>query len=251
MSESYKALCSDYYVNLKLQLKLELPRSRETVLDLFERVRKQFPSMSSFRRYKDELALESPPTEFPHRWVALRASSLRAGVVNAPAPEQSYGLHARLLDLAPAFLSISALDVEYVELLFGFDLSATGNHDAIVLDALYAGSPLQALIDLPNARPVDCQPLIGLSIGNRGEAEVYFEVKTRQQEGHMPRVDPDGGADPISIYCTLRRFGPFSDVKDLPAVLGQLAKAGEELIERRVVPGLIVPIREAIGSSNA
>jgi len=57
MSESYKALCSDYYVNLKLQLKLELPRNRETVLDLFERVRKQFSSMSSFRRYKDELAL--------------------------------------------------------------------------------------------------------------------------------------------------------------------------------------------------
>ena len=67
----------------------------------------------------------------------------------------------------------------------------------------------------------------------------------------MPRVDPDGGPDPISVYCTLRRFGPFSDVKDLPAVLAQLAKAGEELIERRVVPGLIVPIREAIGSSNA
>lgn len=251
MSESYKALCSDYYVNLKVQLKLELPRGRETVLDLFERVRRQFPAMSSFRRYKDELALESPSTEFPHRWVALRSSSLRAGVVNAPGAAEAYGLHASLLEIAPAFLSISALDVEYVELLFGFDLSAGGNHDAIVLEALYAGSPLQALIDLPNARPVDCQPLVGLSIGNRGEAEVYFEVKTRQQGGHMPRVDPDGGADPISVYCTLRRFGPFADVKDLPGVLAQLAKAGEELVERRVVPGLILPIREAIGSNNA
>ncbi len=251
MSESYKALCSDYYVNLKVQLKLELPRGRETVLDLFERVRRQFPGMSSFRRYKDELALESPATDFPHRWVALRSSSLRAGVVNAPGAAEAYGLHASLLEIAPAFLSISALDVEYVELLFGFDLTAGGNHDAIVLEALYAGSPLQALIDLPNARPVDCQPLVGLSIGSRGEAEVYFEVKTRQQGGHMPRVDPDGGADPISVYCTLRRFGPFADVKDLPGVLAQLAKAGEELVERRVVPGLILPIREAIGSSNA
>ena len=47
MSESYKALCNDFYVNMKLALKLELPKSRETVLDLYERVRKQYPAMGN------------------------------------------------------------------------------------------------------------------------------------------------------------------------------------------------------------
>jgi hypothetical protein len=251
MSESYKALCDDYYVNMKLQLKLELPRTRETVLDLFERIRRQFPSMSVFRRYRDELALESPQSEFPHRWAALRSSSLRSGVVNTPGADDAYSLHRHILEFAPAFLSISALDVEFIELLFGFDLAAGGNHDAIVLEALYAGSPLQALIDLPNARPIDCQPMVGLSVGPRGEAEVFFEVKTRQQGGRTPRTDGEEGPDPISVYCTLRRFGPFNDIMDLGGVLGQLAKAGEEIVQRRVVPGLIVPIREAIGNSGA
>ena len=34
MSESYRALCSDFYVNLKLGVKMELPRGRDTVLEL-------------------------------------------------------------------------------------------------------------------------------------------------------------------------------------------------------------------------
>src|SRR3982750_3158111 len=82
MSESYRALCTDFYANQKIAVKMELPRTRETVLDLFERVRRQFPGMSSFRRYRDELALESPQSEMPHRWLAVRNTNIRSGVVN-------------------------------------------------------------------------------------------------------------------------------------------------------------------------
>ena len=52
MGDSYKALCSDFYINQKLTVKMDLPRSRETVLEFFERVRKQFPQMNQFRRYR-------------------------------------------------------------------------------------------------------------------------------------------------------------------------------------------------------
>ncbi len=37
MTSSYRALCTDFYVNLKLGLKLDLPRKREEVLEMFER----------------------------------------------------------------------------------------------------------------------------------------------------------------------------------------------------------------------
>ena len=53
------------------------------------------------------------------------------------------------------------------------------------------------------------------------------------------------------MYCTLRKFGGVQETKDLPAVLARLAKIGEDLVQHRVVPGLIVPIREAIASGNA
>ena len=34
MTDSYRALCTDFYVNQKISVKMELPRTRETVLDL-------------------------------------------------------------------------------------------------------------------------------------------------------------------------------------------------------------------------
>ncbi len=249
MSESYRALCTDFYVNQKVGVKMELPRTRETILDLFERIRKQFPAMTTFRRYRDELALESTQSEMPHRWLAVRGTSIRSGTVNASTMEEAYALHKQILTISPAFLSISPLDVDYVELLYGFDLQAGGNHDAIVLDALLPGSPLAAFLDIPEATPTDYQPLVGLTFGKGRDIEVYFEVKTRPAEGR-PR-DPESNTDPISVYLTLRKFGAIDDVKELPTTLTRLAKLGESLIEHRVVPGLLVPIREAIGSSNA
>lgn len=249
MSDSFRALCTDYYINQKLSVKMDLPRGRDTVLDLFERVRKQFPTMSQFRRYREELALESPQGEGTHRWLAVRSNNIRSGVVNPSEPHEGYGLHKHLLEAAPFFLNISPLDVDYLELLYGFDLTAGGNHDAIVYEALLQGSPLAQLIDVPGGVPVDCQPLLGMRIAGREDTEVYFEVKTRAGTSTGFR-EPDAPAEPISVYLTLRRFGAVSDIKELITILSELSQLGEELIESRVVPTLLVPIRDAIASGN-
>ena len=185
MSESYRALCTDFYVNQKVAVKMELPRTRETVLDLFERVRRQFPGMSMFRRYRDELALESPQSEMPHRWLAVRNTNIRSGVVNPTSMEEGYSLHRHLLEIAPAYMSISPLDIEYVELLYGFDLAASGNHDAIVLDALIPGSPLSALLDIPGAVPVDAAPLVAWTLGR---AAATWRSTSRSRPGPGPML---------------------------------------------------------------
>lgn len=249
MSESYKALCDDFYVNMKLTLKMDLPKSREAILDMFERLRRVYPEMTSFRRYKDECALESSQSEFPHRWAALKGNYLRSGTVNPELMEEAYSVHQTLLKLAPSYLSISPLDVDYIELLYGFDLSAPGNHDAIVLDALLAGSPLSALIDVPGTTPIEFQPMVGLAMPRRGDLEAFFEVKTRPGQSHIRREPQEG--DPISVYLTLRKFGPVKEITDLPVLFNELSEKGEELVRQRVIPGLLVPIREAIGTGNA
>ncbi|MBX3379749.1 MAG: hypothetical protein KF805_06615 [Phycisphaeraceae bacterium] len=249
MSESFRALCSDYYINQKLSVKMDLPRGRDTVLDLFERVRKQFPTMTSFRRYREELALESPQSDGTHRWIAVRSNNIRSGVVNPAEPADSYSLHKHILDAAPFFLNVSPLDVDYVELLYGFDLAAGGNHDAIVYEALLPGSPLAQLAELPGGVPVDCQPLLGMRLAGREDTEVYFEVKTRAGTSTGFR-DADAPPEPISVYLTLRRFGSISEIKELSEILSSLSQLGEELVESRVVPTLLVPIRDAIASGS-
>lgn len=242
MEASYKALCSDFYVNQKVSVKLDLPSTRETVLDLFERVRRAYPTMQSFRRYEDELALESDPSCTPHRWLAIRPAHIRSGVVNPDSFDDAYGLHRCVLEVAPYFLSISPLDIEFVELLFGFDLHATGNHDAIVAGALVCQSPLGALLDVEGATPVDFQPLFGLRLGRANEGmEAHFEVKTR-------RGNDESRRDPISVYLTMRQFDPGVSVEDLPRVLGKLAGEGQRLVDSTLVPSLLIPIRDAIAA---
>ncbi len=248
MGDSYKALCSDFYINQKLAVKMDLPRSRETVLEFFERVRRQFPTMNQFRRYREELALESPQSDAPHRWLAVRSNNIRSGTVNPPNPLDGYALHTHVLETAPYFLNVSPLDIDYVELLFGFDLAAGGNHDAIVADAILAGSPLRSALELQGASVVQCQPSMGVTFGPRNEYEIHVEVKTRGQQG-QPR-ESESVPEPISIYLTLRRMGAVSDLKELSKIFTQLSNTGEELVDKRVVPTLLTPIREVIASSG-
>ncbi len=249
MTESYRALCSDFYINSKLNLKMDLPKGRETVLDFFERIRKQFPTMTLFRRFRDELALEVGPGVTPHRWLALRGNNVRAGCVNPDTAADAYGLHRLVLETAPYYLNISPLDIDYIEVLFGFDLAATGNQDGIVFDALYSGSPLGQVMSGSPFNPSDCQPVLAFNVPSR-EFEVQLEVKTRAQHPAPPR-ESDGSGEPISVYLTLRRFGAVSEVADLLTILNSLVRQGEDLAESRVVPQLLVPLRDAIASGNS
>ncbi len=242
MPESYRALCSDFYINQKLSLKLDLPRERQTVLDLFDRVRRQYPTMSQFRRYRDEVALESEATADQNRWVAIRTNNIRSGTVNPDTLADAYTLHAHVLEVAPYFLSISPLDVDYLEVLFGFDIQTDRSQDEVVYEALVANTPLASLLDVPDSKVADCQPLFGLTVKDAGgDVEVSYEIKTRSA-GRGGRAD-----EPISIYLTLRKFGPVAEVRQLAEVLTQLARLGEEMVESRVVPHLVVPIRDAAG----
>ena len=44
----YGNLADDFFVNMNLNTEMPLPSGRETVLDFFERVQKQHPSMRNF-----------------------------------------------------------------------------------------------------------------------------------------------------------------------------------------------------------
>lgn len=272
MAESYGDLCSDFYVNQRLNLKMDLPNSRETVLAMFDRLRREFPGMDRFRRFASELVLESDDADGQQRWCALRRNSVRSGVVNPAATDDAYALHKMILDTAPYFLSVSPLDVDYLELLFGFDLLAAGNHDAIVYEALLAGSPLGGLLDIRGATQVDCQPVFGVSLDDEGDVEAHFEIKTRSP-GRAPSPrrgisdgkpgpgapggpgsagdDDDLPPEPISVFLTMRRYGPVNDVGELPKRFKDLVRQAEQLLQSRVVPHLVVPIRDAIASSSS
>lgn len=247
MPNSYRALCSDFYLNSRLSVRMELPDNREPVLELFERVRRGYPGMSSFRRYKDELALESTQDAVPHRWMAIRKSSVRAGVVNPSDEEQMYALHRTVAEVSPYYLSISPLDLESIELLWGFDLSAKGNHDEIVANAVLSGSPLASLIDSDGLSMRECQPSMSMTLGSGDERiEASFEVKTRSGDASLSGEREE----PISLYVTMRMGDPVKDLKELPGKFDVLAERGRGVVDGLVLPNVLMPLREEIGSRS-
>jgi hypothetical protein len=228
------AFCSDFYVNQKLGLKLDLPERRETVLDLFDRVRRAFPRLSTFQRYDGEVALESDSTEREWQWVALRQTTIRSGHVNPATLADAYNFHKSLLEVAPYFLSISPLDIDMLEVVFGFDFETELDRDAVVFEALLESTPFANLLG-DGAERV---------IGERGDLQANFEVRTR------PRVPVAGerGGDPISVFLTVRKFGPLGSLDDLKGAFGAVVGYAEQLAETRVVPHLVMPIHEVLSS---
>lgn len=249
MGTSFGALCTDFYVNQKLALKMDLPSDRETILHMFDQVRKAMPAMDRFRRYEHELALESSRRDAEYRWLALRRTSIRTGHVNPSSMAEAYQLHRLVLEVVPYHLTVSPLDVDFVELLFGFDLECKGNHDAIVYDALYSQSPMGGMLDVNGSRVLDVQPTFGLALTERGETQAYFEVKTRAK--NRRGTAPARRNEPISIFLTVRRYGPIHKVEELQTIFEALAQHAETLTAERLVPCLLTPISRHITSSSA
>ena len=247
MATSFGALCTDFYINHKLGVKMDLPAGRETILHLFYRIRADHPEMSRFRRFSDELSLESRRRDGAYQWLALRQRSIRSGSVNPETLEHGYDLHRLILKLVPYHLSVGSLDVESQELMLGFDLDAKGNHHEIVHDALIADTPLAALLETPGARPLDVQPIFAISLSQNCDLQAWFEVKTSTTPGQIRTGK--FRTEPISVLLSLRRTGPIDKPDDLLANFETLREHAERLANDRLVPHLLTPISRAITSS--
>ena len=54
--------------------------------------------------------------------------------------------------MAPHHLGLSPIEIDYLDVLFGFDLSFGGNHDEIIAESLFPESPLTCLLDEEGAQ---------------------------------------------------------------------------------------------------
>jgi hypothetical protein len=114
----------------------------------------------------------------------------------------------------------------------------------VVFEALLESTPFANLLGDGAERVIDAQPSLGISLGERGDLQANFEVRTR------PRVPVAGerGGDPISVFLTVRKFGPLGSLDDLKGAFGAVVGYAEQLAETRVVPHLVMPIHEVLSS---
>jgi hypothetical protein len=76
------------------------------------------------------------------------------------------------------------------------------------------------------------------------ELQAYFEVKTRTGARQIRMGESTD--DPISVYLTIRKYSPVDDIKDLVSTFEGMTVEAERLTESKVIPSLVMPLRDAI-----
>lgn len=243
----YMTDADDFYVNLNLSTELDLPSGRDTVLHYFEQMKKAFPELRNFyTREAGDLVLEGDKEVGSYRWLAIEAKRLCSGYVNPANIEDAYRQHELVLEVAPHLLSLSLLDCEALDVMFGFDLTYTGNHDEIVAEALGLGQSLEGLLEGSGGRVLNFEPSLTLALDETCRLQCRLSIETRTnafqvRTGEFPE-------EQISIYFTVRQYWGTGPERTFLDAFRRQRAIGEELITEKIVPRIIQPLVAAIAS---
>ena len=249
MSNPYGAFCEDFYVNMRLGSQLNLPHNRETLLHLFERVQKCYPGMTRFRKNDNgEFNLEEDRGGQSYRWISLETKRLSSGHVNPTSLEEALKLHTLLLEMAPHHLGISPIEVDYLDVLFGFDLGFGGNHDEVIAESLFPESPLACLTEEFGSRAVDFQPTVTVALSEDCRMQARIDVVTRTNSYQVRTGDYSD--DAISVYLIVRRYWGDRPREPMEKLFVEMAEKAEHLCTTHIIPKVLRPISSAIASRS-
>ena len=242
---AYAALADDFYVNMNLATEMELPAQRDTILQYFERVQKKYPTMRKFYcRDKRDYVLEEDKDQGRYRWAAVEAKRLCSGQVNPPSLDAALEQHRLVLDLAPAYLSVSPLDCEALDVLFGFDFAYRGNHNALLAEALGVGSALDRVCELPGGRVINYEPSLTVSLDE--DCRVQVRVSTETRTNAFQVRTGEFTEDQLSVYVTARQYGSLEPGASYIETLDRLAQLARDVVDSCVVEQILRPLARTI-----
>jgi hypothetical protein len=243
----YSTDADDFYVNVHLNTEMELPTSRDTVLHFLEQMKKGFPELRNFyTRENGDFVLESEKDQDSHRWLAIESRRLCSGHFNPETLDDSFRQHELVLDLAPHLLTISLLDCEALDIIYGFEFQFEGNHDEVVSDALGIGRGLEGLLEVPRTQVINYEPSLTLALNESRQLQCRLAVETRT---NAYKVRPrEFGDDQISVYFMVRQYwGMGPDISFVESMRRQ-REVGEEILQSAVIPRIVRPLAQAIAS---
>ena len=241
----YGSLADDMYMNVNLATEMELPGHRETVLHFFECVRKKFPTMKKFHaRDKRDFVLEEDKDQGRYRWVAVEPRRFCSGHVNPASIEDALDQHRFLLDLAPPLLSMSPLDCEAIDVLFGFDFAFRGNHNALLAEALGPGPALEGVGDIPGSKLINYEPSLTIAVDEECRTQIRVSTETRTNAFQVRTGE--FAEEQLSVYVTARQYGSLEGSETYVHTVERLAQVAQDVIENCVVEQILRPLARTI-----
>ncbi|MGQ9504202.1 MAG: hypothetical protein ACUVQR_04785 [Thermogutta sp.] len=246
MMDSYNHLCDDHYINLTVSTVLDLPSQRETLIHFFERIQKSYPALQNFytRDGGEQIVLEEDRIDNTYRWLTVEARRLGAGSVNPPSTDSAIEFHRLILENAPFHLSLSPLDCEAIDILFGFDFTYQGNHNQLVADVLGVPAAFEGIAEIPSVQVVHYEPSLTLTFDQDCRLQCRVNIETRTNDYHVRRQDyPE---EQISVYLTCRHYGVLPGENGFVRTLELIATTGTSVVEEFVIPLILEPLAKAI-----
>ena len=242
---AYSSLADEFYSNMNLNTEMALPNNRETVLGFLERVQKSYPSMRNFyTRDNGDFVLEEDKDQGQQRWLSIEPRRINSGHVNPDDLDSSLEQHLLVLQQVPYMLSVSPLDCEALDYMLGFDFAYSGNHDALVAEALGTVVALEGLMDIPGSEVLNYEPAITLSLDESCRRQARLMIETRTNAYHVRTGNyPD---DQLSVYLTARHTGSLEGGETFHTLLDRLNLACTALVEGHLVEHVLQPLQQAI-----
>jgi len=246
--DPWDSYCDDYATFVYLGTKLDLPNSTETVLHLFEMMRKAYPGMTDMdRRENDEFTLEEDREQGHYRTVGIDPRRVWSGYNNPPMLEDADEQHEKLLELVPYHLDISSLNCDTLDYLLSFDFLYQGNHDEVVAAALGgSGSPMESLVQIPGARVLNFEPslLLALDENCRLQCRLHIETRTSAYQVRTGQYVES----PITVYMTVRQFWGKQPFTNFVESYRNQRRIAMELMDSVVTPNILRPLAQQIRS---
>lgn len=243
--QRYASYCDDFYVNLNLSTEMELPQNRETVLHYFEQIQRKYPTMRNFyQREKGDFVLEEDKDRGQYRWATIEPRRLCSGQVNPDHVDEAIEQHRTVLELAPYMLSVSPLDCEALDVLFGFDFTYRGNHNQLVAEALGLSPALERLAEYPGASVVSYEPSLTIALDEECRVQCRLSVETRTTPYHIRTGEfPE---EQLSVYLTARQYGSLGSDTTFVDSLDRLSRLCHDLVDSHVIEHVLQPLARAI-----
>ena len=245
MSSRYSSFSDDFYINMNLNTEMDLPQSRETVLHFFEQIQKKYPSMRNFyNRERSEFVLEEDKDRGNYRWATVDTRRVCSGFVNPDAADEAFEQHNLVLDLMPYALSISPLDCESLNVMFGFDFTYRGNHNEVLIEALGIAPAFDKLTEMTNSTVICHEPSIQFALDEDCRIQCRLSIETRTSAYHVRTGEyPE---EQLSVYLTTRRYGSLDPGESYLSAMKRLTEICQDIVDNYVVDNVLRPLQQTI-----
>ena len=241
----YASFSDDFYVNLNLNTEMDLPSGRESTLHFFERVQKQYPTMTNFyTRERGEYVLEEDKAQGHYRWVTIDGRRISSGHVNPSSIDAALDQHRLVLEWIPYGLSVSPMDCESLNLMYGFDFNYQGNHNELLVDALGISPAFDSIAEKYRDKVVAYEPHIQFSVDEDCRMQCRVSVETRTSAYHVKTGEFP--TEQLSVYVTARRYGSLEPGLGFADVMKDLNELCKDVIDDFVAKDFLKPIQRTI-----